>query len=175
MGTLFDLTPITGREADENRTVTFARNSFSRRSFIWGAAGAVVGLAASMPLLPLLGMWALVVVPAGVTASLLLFYVRGEETQTTGWQRLLRSARQPNGYLVRCGEPVSLDEPPMRWTMRAWDPIEPDDGADDIDLGLLGVPGADGPRKPVRPLQRLSAPTGPTTVDGTPVDDLFLD
>ncbi|GAB3176140.1 hypothetical protein GCM10027059_50540 [Myceligenerans halotolerans] len=111
MHNLYTLTSLTGRDADANRSVVVFGLEARQRPLVVALVAALPGLVAMLVLLPVLGEFAVLMLPLVVVAALVLVEMRvrtGLRHRT--YQALLDRGRSDAGKFFLCGRRIDPDQ-----------------------------------------------------------------
>jgi hypothetical protein len=110
---VYDLTDLTGRRANEKRTVTFATVEFNRKFLLVGLASIIPGLILTGVFWPLVDSYALVVPPIVVGASLWLFASRTNDARRLPQYKALIDRRKAKAMVGKFVMGMQVVDPMM--------------------------------------------------------------
>lgn len=181
MHPLYMLTPMTGREAAEQRTVIIGTVELNWRLWIILIAASPVALFVTLVFWPFFGQLALIMLPIVLIAAAVLFYQRSTSgLRLRRYQALMDKKKARSGtQLFLCGVPIDTSEAQFRRVMPAAAPYGRADelaaakpsGKALVETSPLPSPSPERPTRGKRKApKRQTAPTAPraTAVDTEP-------
>lgn len=106
---VYDLTPMT-RKADQGRRFVIGGFDIQKRTLLIGGVGFVPGAALTGMLYPMLGIWAILLIPFTMAAAFWLIEGRSSQgMKLRNWQTLLDKKKNRNGAFFICGHEIDVD------------------------------------------------------------------
>lgn len=129
MHSLYTLTPLTGREASANRTVVIGTVEFNWRVWMILVWTAPVALLATVTAWPLIGQYAIIMLPLVEGAALWLIHRRTSTGLRLRTYQAINDKRRSNlNQFFLCGHKIDLSEDGFRVLMRNTTPAQPSRG-----------------------------------------------
>ncbi|GAB2733284.1 hypothetical protein [Nocardioides pakistanensis] len=129
MHSLYTLTPLTGREASANRTVVIGTVEFNWRVWMILVWTAPVALLATVTAWPLIGQYAIIMLPLVEGAALWLIHRRTSTGLRLRTYQAINDKRRSNlNQFFLCGHKIDLSEDGFRVLMRNTAPVQPSRG-----------------------------------------------
>lgn len=119
MYNVFNLTPMTGREAKGERHTTFLTIDMTRRTLMVVLGAGLPGFAFTAILFPLMGMWATLTMPVFLGIGFYFFHMKSRDgLEQRKYKQFINRAKSNNGKFMRGMTPVEIGKFELKWIVR---------------------------------------------------------